>query len=213
MKKIEKAKNFKDNQIKRAMNELKFMRNIESKFVVSTHYAFQDKLHLYLVMDLMPGGDLRFHIQRNRNKVTMYQAQFAIACLIQALEGIHKHNIIHKDVKPKNLVFDSVGYLKLTGFRFSTAKKSLNMGDGYHGAPNWTAPEVLCKRAYSFQADYWAVGIIAYQLMMGGEVPYKGQTDKEIIDAQLGYKVNIKTKDIPANWSWQAADFINKCLQ
>lgn len=62
MKKIEKAKNFKDNQIKRAMNELKFMKNIESKFVVSTHYAFQDKLHLYLVMDLMPGGDLRFHI-------------------------------------------------------------------------------------------------------------------------------------------------------
>ena len=65
----------------------------------------------------------------------------------------------------------------------------------------------------SYLADYWSVGVIAYQLMMGGELPYKGSDPDQIKKALQSTNINLRTKDIPHGWSWQAADFINKCLQ
>lgn len=79
------------------------------------HFAFQDRENLYLVMDLLTGGDLRYHIARQR-KFTEEETKFFIACLIQALEVVHGCGIIHRDIKPENLVFDSDGYLRLTDF-------------------------------------------------------------------------------------------------
>ncbi len=79
------------------------------------HFAFQDRENLFLVMDLLLGGDLRFHIARQR-KVSEEVAKFFIACLVQALEVVHQCGIIHRDIKPENLVFDSEGYLRLTDF-------------------------------------------------------------------------------------------------
>lgn len=79
------------------------------------HYAFQDRENLYLVMDLLSGGDLRFHIARKR-KFTEDETKFFIACLVQALEVVHGCSVIHRDIKPENLVFDSQGYLSLTDF-------------------------------------------------------------------------------------------------
>ena len=79
------------------------------------HYAFQDRENLHLVMDLLTGGDLRYHIARHR-KFSEEQTKFFIACLLQALEVVHGCGIIHRDIKPENLVFDSDGYLRLTDF-------------------------------------------------------------------------------------------------
>lgn len=78
-------------------------------------YAFQDRENLYLVMDLLTGGDLRFHICRYR-RFTEEQTKFFIANMVAALEYIHSKNIIHRDIKPENLVFDSDGYLRTTDF-------------------------------------------------------------------------------------------------
>lgn len=79
------------------------------------HFAFQDRENLYLVMDLLTGGDLRYHIARHR-KFSEEQTRFFVACLLQALEVVHGCGIIHRDIKPENLVFDSDGYLRLTDF-------------------------------------------------------------------------------------------------
>ena len=126
---------------------------------------------------------------------------------------MHRHKIIHNDVKPSNLIFDSLGYIKLTDFGLATVNRLFNVGSGQN-ISNWTAPEVLsCQRSYSYEADYWSVGVIAYQLMMGGELPYKGSDPNQIKKALQSTNINLRTKDIPHGWSWQAADFINKCLQ
>ena len=79
---------------------------IQSKFIVNVHFAFQDPSTLYLVMDLLLGGDLRFHIARKR-KFSEEVTRFFIACLIHALEAVHSENVIHRDIKPENLVFDN----------------------------------------------------------------------------------------------------------
>jgi len=78
-------------------------------------YAFQDKENLFLVMDLMDGGDLRYHISRKR-KFSENEAKFFVGCIIAGLEYLHNNGILHRDVKPENLVFDSDGYLHLTDF-------------------------------------------------------------------------------------------------
>ena len=70
---------------------------------------------MYLVMDLLLGGDLRYHISWKR-KFSEEETKFFIACLVQALEIVHTNGIIHRDIKPENMVFDSDGYLRLTDF-------------------------------------------------------------------------------------------------
>ena len=79
------------------------------------HYAFQDRDNLFLVMDYLTGGDLRYHIAKCR-KFTESETKFFIMCLVEALEIVHGCGIIHRDIKPENMVFDSVGYLRLTDF-------------------------------------------------------------------------------------------------
>ena len=76
-------------------------------------YAFQDKENLYLVMEYVNGGDLRYHLG-NRRRFLEAEAKFFIACIIIGLQYLHMNNIIHRDIKPENLVFDELGYLRIT---------------------------------------------------------------------------------------------------
>lgn len=79
------------------------------------YYAFQDRENLYLLMDLLNGGDLRYHICKHR-RFTEEQTRFFIACIISGLEYVHNKNILHRDIKPENIVLDSEGYLRVTDF-------------------------------------------------------------------------------------------------
>ena len=145
------------------MNELKLLSMIQSKFIVNAHYAFQDSENLYLVMDLLLGGDLRFHLARQR-RFSERQTKFFCACLIQALETVH--SIIHRDIKPENLVFDERGYLKLTDFGIAREWiPDVENCNETSGTPGYMAPEVMCKNNHGIAADYFAVGVIAYECM------------------------------------------------
>lgn len=124
-------------------------------------------------MDLLLGGDLRFHLARQK-RFTEEQTRFFVACLLQALEMVHGANIIHRDIKPENLVFDVNGYLKLTDFgiaRESPKKdKNGNLEDNSNetsGTPGYMAPEVMCKNNHGIAADYFAIGVIAWECMYG----------------------------------------------
>ena len=74
------------------------------------------------------------------------------------------------------------------------------------------APEVMCRQNHSYGVDYFALGVIGYELMMGRR-PFVGKTWKEIRDMQLEKQVSIRRRELPVGWSIEAADFINKCLQ
>lgn len=76
-------------------------------------YAFQDRDNLYLIMDLMPGGDLRYHTGRYGN-FPEHIVKFFVCCIVLGLEYMHTNNIIHRDIKPENLVIDEKGYLRIT---------------------------------------------------------------------------------------------------
>ena len=95
--------------------EREFLSQLRHPFIVNMNCAFQDFENLYLVMDLLTGGDLRYHICKIR-RFSENKTKFFIACLILGLEYIHSNNIIHRDIKPENLVLDDRGYLRITDF-------------------------------------------------------------------------------------------------
>lgn len=105
MKEMLKARVMAKKSVESVMMELELMQKIRSEFIVNVQWAFQNEQFLFLVMDLMEGGDLRFHHSKIR-RFQPDQVKFFVACLIQALESVHDQGIIHRDIKPENLVFD-----------------------------------------------------------------------------------------------------------
>ena len=104
---------------------------------------------------------------------------------MQALETVHGHSIIHRDIKPENLVFDDHGYLKLTDFGIAREWiLDIDNCNETSGTPGYMAPEVMCKNNHGIAADYFAVGVIAWECMFGRR-PYQGKSRREIRDAIL----------------------------
>lgn len=128
-------------------------------------FAFQDYQNLYIGLDLLTGGDLRYHISRN-NSFNEEQAKFIIACVILALDYIHSNNILHRDLKPENLVLDSKGYIKLTDFGIAKYYYKDNSTET-SGTPGYMAPEVMCGYNHTHAVDYFALGVMSYELMLG----------------------------------------------
>ena len=119
------------------LNERNLLSKLHHDFIVNMKYAFQDRENLYLIMDLLSGGDLRYHICKHR-KFTEQQTKFFAANIILALEYLHNNSIIHRDIKPENLVFDDKGYLRVTDFGIARIwnpenKKDTSGTPGYMG--------------------------------------------------------------------------------
>jgi protein kinase A len=128
-------------------------------------YAFQDRTNLYLIMDLMPGGDLRYQIGKFEC-FPEHIVKFFLCCIIVGLEYLHGNNIIHRDIKPENLVIDSKGYLRITDLGVARLYSSENYKDT-SGTPGYMAPEVINRQNHSFFVDIFALGVIAYECMLG----------------------------------------------
>ena len=115
LKEMSKLKIIDKKSEKSINTEREFLSKLSHPFIVNMHYAFQDKQNLYLVMDILNGGDLRYHISRYR-KFSEEQTRFFIANIIYSLQYIHSNNVIHRDIKPENLVLDEKGYVRITDF-------------------------------------------------------------------------------------------------
>mmetsp|Transcript_11093 Transcript_11093/g.21735 ORF Transcript_11093/g.21735 Transcript_11093/m.21735 type:complete len:381 (+) Transcript_11093:719-1861(+) len=210
MKEMIKARVISKRSVNSVLNERKLLAMIKHPFIVNMQFAFQDRENLYLVMDLMPGGDLRFHIGRHK-RFSEKQTRFFVACIVTALEYLHVTGIIHRDIKPENLVLDSKGYLRITDFGIARQLRTDNSGDT-SGTPGYMAPEVMLRQNHGVPCDYFAVGVLAYEFMKGTR-PYRGRDRREIRDQILSKQVVLKRSDVPEGWSLEAADFINKLLQ
>ena len=103
LKEMSKTKIIDKKSEKSINGEREFLSFLHHPFIVNMHYAFQDSDNLYLVMDLLTGGDLRYHCSRYRT-FSEEQTRFFLACIILSLNYIHKNNVIHRDIKPENLV-------------------------------------------------------------------------------------------------------------
>ena len=191
------------------INERNFLSKLNNPFIVNMYFAFQDFSNLYLVMDLLTGGDLRYQIVRHKT-FNENQTKFFLANIILGLEYIHSKNIIHRDIKPENLVMESTGYIRITDF--GVAK--INMKDNSSetsGTPGYMAPEVLFVQNHSFPCDFFAIGVIGFEFMLGVR-PYLGRSRQEIKEVVFNFQAKIYDEDIPENWSKESVDFINKLL-
>ncbi|KAL4490771.1 hypothetical protein ABPG72_021825 [Tetrahymena utriculariae] len=169
---------------------------------------------------------------------TENQARFIIAQLCLALNYLHNNKIIHKDIKPANIIFEEDGYLRVTDLGISKKFRPNNNID-ISGTPGYIAPEVLCRQNHNYAVDYYAVGVICYELMLTkkpyeNEKPEKENYNKEllknILQSQIEvvpYKPNFKPGQVdttnptngitkvvaPQDWSYEGIDFMNQCLQ
>ena len=188
--------------------EREFLSKLRHPFIVNMNCAFQDFENLYLVMDLLTGGDLRYHICRIRN-FTEEETKFFISCLLLGLEYIHNNNIIHRDIKPENLVSDENGYIRITDFGVAKLNKEDNSSET-SGTPGYMAPEVLMGQNHSFTVDFFAIGVMGYEFMIGTR-PYNGKDRKEIKHMILKKQAKIDPNN--TEWSEESVDFINRCLK
>ena len=210
LKEMSKLKIIDKKSEKSINSEREFLSKLNHSFIVNMHYAFQDRDNLYLVMDLLNGGDLRFHISRYR-KFSEEQTRFFLANIIYAIDYIHSNNVIHRDIKPENLVLDEKGYVRITDFGIAKENMPDNSSET-SGTPGYMAPEVMKGRNHSYPVDFFAIGVIGYEFMIGTR-PYVGKNRKEIKEQMLSKAVVINEDNIATGWSQESADFINKLLE
>mgnify|MGYP002626055662 FL=1 len=212
LKEMSKVKIIDKKSEKSIIDERDFLSKLKHPFIINMICAFQDYENLYLLIDYLPGGDLRYHLNSSR-KFTEVDLKFFISCLILSLEYIHSNNIIHRDIKPENLVFDEKGYLRLTDFGVAKIIKGENNVDT-SGTPGYMAPEVILGRNHSFPVDFFAIGVIGYELLLGRR-PYRGKNRKEIKKLMNDKKeILIEPEDhINNKYSNNCINFINQCLK
>ena len=207
---MSKAKIVDKKSIESILGEKKILSELHHPFIVNMVYSFQDFDYLYLVMEILSGGNLRYHLTL-RKKFNENQIKFLIGCIMTGLKYIHAQNILHRDIKPENLVFEANGYLRITDFGIAKHYVINNKKDT-SGTVGYLAPEVLCNVNHNFSIDYYAVGIITYELMYGHR-PYLGKNKQEVKQLILTRQARIEFSDLPEGFSYDIADFINKLIQ
>ena len=207
---MSKAKIIDKKSVDSILGEKTLLSQLHHSFIVNMIYSFQDHDYLYLVMDLLPGGNLRYHLCIKR-RFNEKQNKFLIGCILVGLEYIHGRTILHRDIKPENLVFDANGYLRITDFGIAK-KYVVNNKKDTSGTVGYLAPEILCNQNHTYSIDYYAVGIIAYELAYGHRA-YIGRSKHEVKQLILTQQAHIDYDELPNGYHDEAADFINQLIQ
>uniref|UniRef100_A0ABI7XLE1 G protein-coupled receptor kinase n=1 Tax=Felis catus TaxID=9685 RepID=A0ABI7XLE1_FELCA len=203
-KKLDKKRLKKKNGEKMALSEKEILEKVSSPFIVSLAYAFETKSHLCLVMSLMNGGDLKFHIYSvgtrglDMSRVVFYSAQMTCGVL-----HLHSLGIVYRDMKPENVLLDDLGNCRLSDLglavqiqddkpvtqRFPAYKAARTISQGSEknhgkfgkvqaGTNGYMAPEILMEKvSYSYPVDWFAMGCSIYE-MVAGRTPFKDYKEK-----------------------------------
>jgi len=165
IKVLNKSHVMKKNEVRHVMCERRVLAKTTCHpFLVGLHCSFQTHDKLYLVMDYANGGELFFHLSREK-RFTESRAKFYAAEIASALGFLHAHNIIYRDLKPENILLDSEGHIALTDF--GLCKEDAAFATTFCGTPEYLAPEVLQHRAYDRMVDWWCLGAVLYELIFG----------------------------------------------
>ena len=229
IKKIKKNILIIKNQIRHVLNEQILMSKASSPWIVELKASFQEDEYLYLVMEYLPGGDL-MNLLIQKDILTEKEAKFYISELILAIESIHNLDCIHRDIKPDNILIDKNGHIKLSDFGLAKISDKLyekedekyknflpnknneknhkmthNKNFSCVGTAYYVAPEVLKKSGYDKDIDWWSVGIIFFEMLVGyapfcsketTEVCYKVLNWKDFLNIPKKIKLSEEAKDL-----------------
>jgi protein kinase A len=164
MKVLRKTEIVRLRQVEHVNAERYILSRVRHPFVVDLFATFQDSLNIYMLLSYVPGGELFTHLRRAQ-RFTPDVTRFYLATIILALKYLHSFNIIYRDLKPENLLLDSRGYLRLTDFGF--AKIVDDRTWTLCGTPEYLAPEIIQSDGHGKAADWWACGILCYEMLVG----------------------------------------------
>ena len=196
------------------ITEKKILTSLYNPFIANMYCTFQDTNYLYMVMDFAQRGDLRYQMSFIRH-YTEDQLRFIAGCIILSLECIHSKGIIHRDIKPENIICDHKGYMKLCDFGIAVKLKDKQKGDylDISGTPGYIPPEVVYRKRISYESDYFALGILLYELIMD-DVPFKAKTPQKMKD-EFNEVVSDNEYLTPTNcgYSQELCEFVNGLLE
>ncbi|XP_041967712.1 microtubule-associated serine/threonine-protein kinase 3 isoform X7 [Alosa sapidissima] len=194
MKKINRQNLILRNQIQQVFVERDILTFAENPFVVSMFCSFETRRHLCMVMEYVEGGDCA-NLLKKMGPLPEDMTRMYFAETVLALEYLHNYGIVHRDLKPDNLLITSMGHIKLTDFGLSKIglmNMTTNLYEGHMemdtrefidkqvcGTPEYIAPEVILRQGYGKPVDWWAMGVILYELLVGC-VPFFGDTPEEL---------------------------------
>ena len=206
MKKLSKQKLKLKNQVEHTKNERNLMVKLNCPFLLNIKFAFQDESKLYLVSEFMQGGDLYYHLKKEKN-FTDEKARFYIIEIILGLEFLHKNKIIYRDLKPENILLDSEGHIKISDFGISKILKDHNeKAFTMCGTPQYLAPEVIINKGYDNTVDWWSLGCLLYEMLTGNK-PFNISKENKI-----NPKVYEEKIDYPEDMNSIAVNLIKKLL-
>uniref|UniRef100_A0A2K5PWK2 Citron Rho-interacting kinase n=1 Tax=Cebus imitator TaxID=2715852 RepID=A0A2K5PWK2_CEBIM len=204
MKVMKKKALLAQEQVSFFEEERNILSRSTSPWIPQLQYAFQDKNHLYLVMEYQPGGDLLSLLNRYEDQLDENLIQFYLTELILAVHSVHQMGYVHRDIKPENILIDRTGHIKLVDFG-SAAKMNSNKTVSARlpvGTPDYMAPEVLTvmngdgKGIYGLDCDWWSVGVIAYE-MIYGRSPFAEGTSARTFNNIMNFQRFLKFPDDP----------------
>lgn len=251
MKKLKKSEMLRRGQVEHVKAERNLLAEVDSNYIVKLYCSFQDDEYLYLIMEYLPGGDMMTLLMR-KDTLTEDEARFYIAETILAIESIHKHNYIHRDIKPDNLLLDRYGHLRLSDFGLckpldcsKIQEGDFSIGNNQNGAtqsdqspsapkrtqqeqlqhwqknrrmlaystvgtPDYIAPEVLLKKGYGMECDWWSLGAIMYEMLVGYP-PFYSDDPMSTCRKIVNWRTHLKFPE-EAKLSPEAKDLITKLL-
>uniref|UniRef100_A0A8C6TRZ0 protein kinase C n=1 Tax=Neogobius melanostomus TaxID=47308 RepID=A0A8C6TRZ0_9GOBI len=175
-------------------------------FLVNLHGCFQTSDHVCFVMAYSPGGDLMTHI--HTSIFSERQTRFYSSCVLLGLEFLHQNKIVYRDLKLDNLLMDADGYVRIADF--GLCKEGMGHGDRtstFCGTPEFLAPEVLTDNNYTRSVDWWGLGVLIYEMLVG-ESPFPGDDEEEVFDSIVNDDVRY-----PRFLSPDSVSLIQKLLQ
>lgn len=201
---MEKAKVVKLQQVEHTLTEKRILGAVDFPFLIYMVTHFKDNSNLYLVLQFVCGGEM-FSYLRKQTMLSEEESRFHAAQVVLALEYLQKMDVAYRDLKPENMLICSTGFIKLTDFGF--AKRVRGRMWTLCGTPEYIAPEILLSKGYNKSVDWWALGVLIYE-MTAGHPPFFSDSTIKTYE-----KIVIGDVKFPQHFSPNLKDLVRGFLQ